>query len=211
MSGLFSLDGFLGRSLSRLADLIVLSILWIVFSLPIVTLGASTTALYTMTLRMVRDEEGKIAAGFFRAFKENFKSATCIHLFLLLLSGLVGYYWMLVGFLPEKFLVFFRGISILFWVLWLMETLFVYPVQARFENTVWNTMKNAWLMAAGNLHIFVLAVLITGIPLWTLLLNTALFIGIFPVWILVAPGLLAWLNSFLFHHCFKKYIAEEEQ
>lgn len=211
MSGLFSLDGFLGRSLSRFADLIVLSILWIVFSLPIVTLGASTTALYTMTLRMVRDEEGKIAAGFFRAFKENFKSATCIHLFLLLLSGLVGYYWMLVGFLPEKFLVFFRGISILFWVLWLMETLFVYPVQARFENTVWNTMKNAWLMAAGNLHIFVLAVLITGIPLWTLLLNTALFIGIFPVWILVAPGLLAWLNSFLFHHCFKKYIAEEEQ
>lgn len=209
MSGLFSPDGFLGRSLSRFADFIVLSILWIVFSLPIVTLGASTTALYTMTLRMVRDEEGKIAAGFLRAFKENFKSATWIHLILLLLAGLVGNYWMLVGLLPEKFLVFFRGVSILFWVLWLMETLFVYPVQARFENTVWNTMKNAWLMAAGNLHIFLLAVLITGIPFWTFLLNTALFIGIFPAWLLVAPGLLAWLNSFLFHHCFKKYIAEE--
>lgn len=211
MGSIFALDGPVGRALSRFTDLLTVSILWIVCSLPVVTLGASTTALYTMTLRMVRGEEGRIADGFFRAFKDNFKNATVIHLILVLLSILLGFYWMTIGILPESMQTFFHGVSLLFLILLLMEVQFVYPVQARFENTVVNIMKNAWLMAAGNLHIFLLTLLVAGLPVWTFLLNTGLFIRSFPAWLLVGPGLIAWLNSYLFHHCFKKYIPDEEE
>lgn len=211
MSGLFSLDGPVGRCLARLTDLLTVSVLWMICSLPVVTMGASTAALYTMTLRMVRGEEGKIAAGFFQAFRENFKKATVVHLLLTVLLVLLAFYWTMVGILPEGMRVFFYGVSLLFTVLWLMEAMFIYPVLARFENTIWSLMKNAWLMAAGQIHLFVLAVIITGLPVWTFLLNTALFVQLLPLWILLGPGLSAWLNSFLFHHCFKRYIPDENE
>lgn len=206
------MEGPLAKVLGRLTDCITLSLLWILCSLPLVTIGASTTALYTMTLRMVRDEEGKIAAGFFRAFRENFKSATWIHLLLAALSGMLGIYWRAVGMLPdERMQAFFYGAFLLFLLLWLMEALFVYPVQARFENTVGNIMKNAWLMAVGNLHVFLIVVIVTGLPVWTFLLSTGLFARTLPAWILLGPGLIAWLNSFVFHHCFKRYIPDENE
>lgn len=211
MNGILSVDGPVGRALSRLVDLLTVSILWILCCLPIVTAGASTTALYTMTLRMVRNEEGKLSTGFFRAFRENFKNATLIYLLLTVLAAFVGLYWTAVEVMPGKAQPYFRGASLLFALVWLMEALFVYPVQARFRNTVWNIMKNAWLMAAGNLHIFFLVVLITGLPLWTLLLQAELFVRSFPVWVLLGPGVIAWLNSYLFHHCFKKYMFLEEE
>ncbi len=210
MRGIFSLDGPVGRVLERLTALLGVSVLWLVCSLPLVTAGASTAALYTITLRMVRNEEGKIASGFFRAFRENFKKSTFIHLILCALGALVGFYWIIVGGMPEAMRVFFYGASLLFTLIWLMEALFVYPVQARFENTVWNTMKNAWLIAAGNLHIFLLVLIITAVPFMTLLLNTGLFLSTLPVWILLGPGLITWLNSYLFQHCFRKYVPSGE-
>ena len=172
MSGLFSQDGFIGKVLGGFTDLLTLSILWMICSIPIVTAGASTAALYTMTLRIVRGEEGRIGAGFFHAFRENFKSATVIHLLVMLLGFLLFVYGFSVGILPANIRPFFRGASILFWMLWLMEVLFVYAVQARFENTVWNIMRNAWLMAAGSFPYFLLIFFISGIPVWTFWLNT---------------------------------------
>ena len=57
MSGLFAPEGLLGRALSRFTELLTLSCLWLLCSIPLLTMGASMTALYTMTLRMVRKEE----------------------------------------------------------------------------------------------------------------------------------------------------------
>lgn len=188
MRGIFSLDGPVGRALERFAALLGVSILWLVCSFPLATIGASTAALYTMTLRMVRNEEGKIVSGFFRAFRENFKKSTLIHLILCAFGALVGFYWIIVGGMPETMRVFFHGASLMFTFI--------------------------WLMAAGNLHIFLLALIITAAPFMTLLLNTGLFLSTLPVWILLGPGLTAWLNSYLFQHCFRKYVSsgkEEEE
>lgn len=210
MNGLFIVDGPVGKAVSRITGFVVLSLLWLLCSLPLVTMGAANTALYTMTLRMVRNEDGKTATGFFRAFKDNFKEATIIHFFLAAALLFLGGYWLAVGMLPEKIQPFFQGFCILVAIQMLMELLFVYPVQARFENTVWNTMKNAWMIAAGHFPVFLAVCLIAGLPVGIFLANTVLFIRLFPFWILLAPGLIAWLNSFLFDHCFKKYIPEEE-
>lgn len=80
------MDNIFIRILSRIFDLIVLNILWAVFCLPIVTIGASTTALYSVTLKMVVNEEGYLIRDFWRAFKRDFKQSTSIWLLLLVLG-----------------------------------------------------------------------------------------------------------------------------
>ena len=84
------MDNIFIRILSRIFDLIVLNILWVVFCLPIVTIGASTTALYSVTLKMVVNEEGYLIRDFWRAFKRDFKQSTSIWLLLLVLGIFFG-------------------------------------------------------------------------------------------------------------------------
>lgn len=211
MGSIFSLDSPLMRGLGRIADMMILSVLWIVCSIPLVSIGASTTALYTMTLRMVRDEEGNLISGFLQAFKENFKQATAIHLILTVLAAFLYVYLQIVSMLPEQMKLIFWAATVLFGFIWLMEMLFVYPVQARFENTLGNTMKNAWLIAASNVPMLLGVIVISVLPVLTVLLNTMLFFRMLPLWIFLAPGLIAWLNSFLFQICFRRYLPEEEE
>lgn len=76
--------------MSRIFDMMCLNVLWLVCSLPIFTIGASTTAMYTVMLKVVKNEEGYIVKGFFKAFKENFKKSTIIWLILLVIGGFLG-------------------------------------------------------------------------------------------------------------------------
>ena len=68
------------RFLNRVTDLLVLNLLALLMCLPVVTVGASLTAMHYVLLKLVRDEEGYIAKSFFRSFKRNFLQATVIWL-----------------------------------------------------------------------------------------------------------------------------------
>ena len=86
MSSFFNMDSPIMRFLSRVCDLIILNLLAIACCIPIVTAGASITALFSVTLKMVKGEESYIFKGFFKGFKENFKQSTIIWLILLVLG-----------------------------------------------------------------------------------------------------------------------------
>ena len=88
MNRFFNMDNKFFVFMGRVADLILLNILCILCCIPIVTAGASITALYYVTLKMARDEESYIIRSFFRSFKQNFKQATIINV-ILLLTGAV--------------------------------------------------------------------------------------------------------------------------
>ena len=74
------------NGIGRIADFVVLNLLWVLCSIPIITIGASTTALYTVMLKIVKNEEGYLVKGFFKAFRENFKQSTVIWLVFLALG-----------------------------------------------------------------------------------------------------------------------------
>lgn len=211
LNGLFSLEGPLGEALNKLADWMLLSLLWMICSIPLVTIGAANTALYTMTLRMVRNEEGGIIKGFLKAFKDNFLQSTFIHLFLTVLLGILLLNRVAIATMPQQIQIVFYIVSALCFLFWLMETLFVYPIQARFSNSFWATIKNACLMAAGSAPYFLLMVAMSSIPFLVLFFYTNMFLKLLFVWIFVAPGLIAWGNSHFLHRCFQKYIPEEEK
>ena len=98
MGGFFSLDSKFMQVMSRVADLIILNVIYLVTCLPVVTIGAASTALYTVCFRLGTAREGSLVKGYFRAFRDEFRQATLIWLFLLLNAGtLLASVLMLLG------------------------------------------------------------------------------------------------------------------
>ena len=80
MSRIFDPENKFWSAISKVADVTCMSFLWTITSLPLVTMGAATTAFYSYTMRQVRDTEGGILSGFFGAFRKHFKKATLLWL-----------------------------------------------------------------------------------------------------------------------------------
>lgn len=76
MKRFFNPDNFYWKCFDKLADVLGLSLLWFILSLPVVTVGAATTALYDSASRCVRGGETGVYSRFFRTFKASFKPST---------------------------------------------------------------------------------------------------------------------------------------
>ena len=109
MDKFFNLDNPVMAFMGKIADLIILNFIVILFSLPIFTIGASWTALYYVTLKMVRKEESYMFKDFWHSFKENFKQATIIWLLVLVVAAVfVGDFliWrMLPDMIPQALMI----------------------------------------------------------------------------------------------------------
>lgn len=106
--------------------------------LPIITAGASVTALYSVTLKMVKDEESYIVKGFFKAFKENFKQSTIIWIIMAAVGALLYADYRAVGFLSENMQNIFRILIGAVVVIFLIILSYVFSYTARFVNSTKN-------------------------------------------------------------------------
>ena len=77
---IFSYDSTFSQVVLRVASSCYLNLLWLVCSLPIVTAGAATAALYAVTLKLAEDDTGHLTEHFFHAFRQNFRQATVLWL-----------------------------------------------------------------------------------------------------------------------------------
>ena len=114
MNGLFSPDSRFMRYMNRLADLMLLNLMFLLTSIPIVTIGASLTALYSVCFRLGTVREGGTVRDYFRAFRENFGEATKLWLLALLLGGAVGNFIdrLLFGFVTDMFATTFMNFPV---------------------------------------------------------------------------------------------------
>lgn len=141
---IFSPDGKLYKFMVRFTDCVKLELLWLLCSLPVITLGASTAAAFSVTLAMVRDEEGKIAADFFKAFKTNLKQGIAMTFITLLCIWAVYLDLQLIH--AENGVVFLIIAMIAIYV-FTFSLLYAYPLIARYENTLINTIRNSFRMS----------------------------------------------------------------
>ena len=86
----FSYDSKFSQWMLRFCYCCWLNLLWAICSIPIVTIGAATTGLYYVMLKLARGEEGNVTKMFFRSFRENFKQATVLWLILLAVGLFLG-------------------------------------------------------------------------------------------------------------------------
>ena len=177
---LFNLDSPVMVFLSKVANLMILNVLTIICCIPIFTAGAAITALYYVTIKMARGDDPYIIKGYFKSFKENFKQATIIWLIMLVVIAIIAVDWRVT-------LVMMTGSSakimktVLFIVsfLLLLTGLYIFPVLSRFDNTVKNTFRNAFLISFMNLPKSVLPFLfLLGVPA-VAYFSSLLYVGIF--------------------------------
>lgn len=151
MGRFFDMDSPVMRFLNRVGDLMILNILMVVCCIPVITAGAAFTAIHYVLLKIVRGEEGYLVKGFFKSFRSNFKQATLIWLLMLLVVVVyIGDIWIFnysgLTF-PKALIIAVVAVAVLL----LLIAVYVFPVLARFENSIKNTLKNAMLLAFANL------------------------------------------------------------
>lgn len=202
---LFSYDSMLSRFLHLTADILTLHVLWLVFSLPIVTIGASTTALYYACMKRVRTGEGYVFRNFMHSFKENLRQSTLIWLILVGI-GLLFTVDLRIGMALDGALGTFMLISCsIFLIPYLLLCIYIFPVQAKFENRIRDNIKNALIMALRHFpcSLLLAAIYVTFV---LLLLSFVPFIGLMCC---CGAGLLGYLTSNIFIYIFRKYIPDE--
>lgn len=208
MRGLFNMDGPVWQALGRLADLVILNLLFVISCIPVITIGAAATALYSVTLKMVRDEESYILKGYWKSFKENFKQSTIMWLVMLVIGIVLYVDFRVVGSMTASaskiYLVLLLAISLIL----VMGVVYIFPLQAKFYNTIKGTIKNAFLMALANLPYTAIIMVITiGSVILTFLNGTTMYYGLL-IWILAGFSIIAHLNSRFFMKVFDPYIAK---
>lgn len=174
----FSVDSPLYKFMSRLTDMFKLNMMWLLCSIPIVTMGAATTAAYTITLKMIDDEEGYIAEPFWREFKANLKKGSIIGIILEVALYAVYLDFQLFH-AASKYNTMFLIVGVVAAFLLFMHMIYAFPLLARYENTIINTLRNSYSIAAKFLgrtaFLAVLLLLELGIILWN---TTTQFVGL---------------------------------
>lgn len=151
MSKFFDMDSPVMRILNRVGDLMIMNFLMILCCIPVITAGAAFTAMHYVLLKIVRGEEGYLIKGFFKSFKENFRQATTIWILMLVViavyvgDSLIFNYSALT--FPKPLVIAVVAVAVLL----AMMAVYVFPLQARFENSIKNTLKNAMILAFANL------------------------------------------------------------
>lgn len=198
--------------MGRVADLLILSLLTLICCLPVVTIGASLTALFYVTLKMVRDEESYIVRSFFKSFKQNFKQATIINLIMLVVAFLLYMDLSIVRSIDSAASLAMQIAFGVILLIYLMIFLYIYPVLSKFYNSVKNTFTNSILMAIRHLPYTILMLVISAIPvlIWFIPNSTVLSFAIFFL-LFFGPATIAFCNSFFFVKIFDNYIPAEEE
>ena len=213
MGKFFNLDSPFVQFMNRLADLMWLNILFLLCCIPVVTVGASVTAMYYVTLKMVRNEESYITKLFFKSFKQNFLQATAIWIifitagFLLfvdyrILSGQMG-----LNIDNGSVRTVMQVLLIAVFIFYVFTITFVFPLLSKFDNTIKNTIKNAFIMSIrhfpatlGSIALLIIVfLLIYYIPIMSMFAFILLF------------SVSAYVSSLMFVRVFDNYIPKTEE
>ncbi|MEU1972026.1 YesL family protein [Microbacterium sp. NPDC019599] len=209
MSSIFAQDSPLMRFLTRIADLMILNLIFIATSIPIVTLGAALTALNFTAMRLVRGKEESVTRDYFRSFRQNFRQATILGLGMLLLIA-VFYAWFVVvtDLAPEGLA---RLVLLALWYLvafgFALNLIWVFPYLATFEGTLREVLSTSRKLSWKHpFTSFAVAAIIALTVIVTVFSPQATGFGL--LWLLIGFAGVAFITGVLFSRVFAKYAPE---
>lgn len=148
----FSYHNKISQAAVRFFSLIWLNLLWFLTSLPLFTIGASTTALYYVTLRMVRGDEGYLTRDYLRAFLDNFKKSTLWFLAASLVSMICITDFIVLGNSISTYLRLFSFLILGFYLLCIFAGIYVLPLMAQFRCGIATAFRSSLTLAYRNFH-----------------------------------------------------------
>lgn len=199
MKNLFNLESPLMQMLTRIGDMILLNVLFLLCSIPVITLGASLAAMHKMLQEIVYETDSSTVKGFFRAFRNNFKQATVVWLFVLLvIAGLFCDYLLII--------TFFSGSEAVKWMLILLAVLavivsciaaYLIPMLVRYDNKLRNHVNNAVILAVIKLPRTLGLLALNFLPLIILTLSLNVFIQTLIFWIFIGFAFTTYMETLL--------------
>jgi len=204
------MEGPLFDGLSRMADLIIVNLIFVVCCIPVFTVGAALTGLSYVMLKIKDEEEGYVIKSYFKSFKQNFRQATVIWLLMLAFAFVLYIDFRMLSLIGGLFhnvmwvLLFFAVF------IWAILLIYVFPLLSRFDNTVRQTMTNALLIALANAPQTLLLLLVLGAAVVITFFNYTTIIYSFMFWFLIGFALIAWINAFFLSRIFRKLMPAEE-
>ena len=207
MKKLFCLDNKFFSFMTKVADVMILNILFIMTCIPVITIGASLTALYSVTLRQSAGKSAYVASEYLHAWKENYKQSTIVWCFLMIVFGL---FFMNLNVPAEASgYQIMRVLLIISFVFTIMIFLYIFPLLAKFENTIKHTLVNAFLMSVRHL---MTTCILFGTAVFFVLI-TFLYPAMIEInamlWFLFLFAGIARIQADFLNKVFNRYIVEE--
>ena len=159
----FNTESPVFQFLGTLFDFVILNVIFLITCIPVVTIGPAISALYTVTLREVRNEQGYIIRPYFTAFKENFKHSFLLSLLYTIVGAVLLYNLAFWAQMKTAFGTIFLFIIAICTLLYIISLLYVFALSARFDNTIKRTVKNSLLIALASPAQTLMILLITVI------------------------------------------------
>lgn len=205
MGRFFNYDSPLFTSINKFVDCIFLSLLWFAFSIPLVTIGASTTALYYTANKVIRHSRGYVFREFWGCFKSSFKQSTVLWIIFAVIGLVLFTDIRLIGLIISDGIAYTMAKAFFYAMLFLLILLglYAFPYIARFELSSKSIVKNCIFMMLRHI-------------LWTLLLAIITVVCIFifiivpPLAVFIVPAVNALLASLILEKIFKKYMSAED-
>ena len=205
VNGIFNPQNRFWSFMEKVMNLCAISFLWLLFSLPIVTAGASTVALFQYTLKLTRDEEGYIWRTFIRGFRRNFFQATALWIGMVAVGAFLVFDLYCCQFMPvpaaAKWAVRVLLVSLIF--VYLLTVLYILPLVAFFHTTLKKAVVHSFIMAMGNLYVSVTILVVYGIAG----VVTYFIPMLFMVWFALA----SYVASHLYGSVFRRYVDSDEE
>lgn len=202
---IFDVDNVVFRAIDTIGKIFILNLYWLVCSLPIVTIGASTTALMYASMKL-HDKEGYVTSNFFHSFKENFKQATAIWLLYLVAGVLLAFDFMMGNQAGDTFGLCMQAIALIIGIPYFISMLYVFGVQSRFVNTVKDTIRYSFFMALRNMKCTIQMAILFILLVWV---NTTVLLANF-LTLIYGFGLMGYFFAAYYKKAFGKYLNTDE-
>ena len=208
MSRFFNPDNPVMEFIAKIFDLVILNLIFIFSCVPIITIGASTSALSYVTLKMVRGEDPYIWRNFWKSFRQNFKQGTLVWIFSILIFIFLRMDFYIIN---SQNTSLFAVVRILLWIVCavaLSVFLYVFPVISHFVCTTKQALKNALLMTFGHLPYTLMMLALAGLLLFLCSSSSKLFAMIVVLSGICGFSVVSFVYSIMFDRIFQKYESE---
>ena len=210
MLGIFNPDNKINIIIGKIGDVIIANLLFILCSIPIITIGAAWTSLHFCCLKLVKGNLDGVTKTFFSSFKKNFKQATITWVLVLLgalflLTG-IGFLKQMSGGLANIYLYIYYAAAVLL----ILFTLYVFPVIATFENTLKRLYSTSIALCFIHFPKTIVIAFSLIFPFVYTYSDLALLSLYAFLWAFFGFALICLLSDMVFFSIFKKYLPSEE-
>lgn len=214
MKRLFSPEGALFRITERLTNLVVLNLLYLVFCIPIVTIGPATAALHYVTLKYAANEEDRVWAPFIHSFRQNLKQGILVGLIATAVGVFLAFdlYWIYqmvnAGQAFDKVVLVLVSLAC---IVYLMMTAYIYPLLARYDNSIKQMFRTAIILAIRHLPATLCMAVISAAPIILLMYTPTTFMVSLTFYFFIGFAAIAFLHDKLIHRIFLQYTPKEPE